>query len=70
MRGGNYERQWDGKRLFSIQPFRVLEGGKSCKNTECLPVVSVSINIQIGFITNLKKHFIIRKPLFFTIAID
>ena len=57
MRGGNYERQWDGKRLFSIQLFRVLEGGISCKNTKCLPVVSISIDIQIGFITNLKKAF-------------
>lgn len=70
MRGGNYERLWDGKRLFSIQLFRVLKGGKSCKNTEYLPVVSVSIDIKTGFIINLKKHFIIWKPLFLTIAID
>ena len=33
-------------RIFNTQLFRVLEGGKSCKNTEYLSVVSISISTQ------------------------
>lgn len=57
-------------RTFNTQLFRVLEGGKSCKNTDYLSVVSISINTKIGFISDMQKSFIIKKPLFSTIVTD
>lgn len=41
--------------------FRVLEGGKSCKNTECLPVVSIYRHTN-WIHHKSEKHFLIRKP--------